>query len=66
MVATAPPDDLLAAAALAAAATARPAGRWRRRLAGYGDARVHGGRVLVGERSWDDAAIRPEATARCA
>jgi acetyl-CoA/propionyl-CoA carboxylase biotin carboxyl carrier protein len=54
----APPEDLVPAAVLAAAGAARPAGPWRRPLEGHGEARVGGGRVTVGERSWT-AAIRP-------
>jgi acetyl-CoA/propionyl-CoA carboxylase biotin carboxyl carrier protein len=57
-LATAPPDDLAPAAVLAAATTATPAGPWRRHLAGRGAARVHGGRVVIGDRSWEGAAIR--------
>ena len=52
------PDDLVPAAALAAAGTARPAGPWRRRLAGHGEARVFDGCVTLGERSWDAVALR--------
>jgi acetyl-CoA/propionyl-CoA carboxylase biotin carboxyl carrier protein len=43
---------------LAAAGTAHPAGPWRRALDGYGEARVAGGRVTVGDRAWAGAAIR--------
>jgi acetyl-CoA/propionyl-CoA carboxylase biotin carboxyl carrier protein len=57
---TAPPDDLVAAAMLAAAGSSRPAGPWRRALEGHGDARVGDGRVTVGDRTWDGAAIRLE------
>jgi acetyl-CoA/propionyl-CoA carboxylase biotin carboxyl carrier protein len=63
------PDDLLPAAALAAAGTARPAGPWRRRLAGHGTVRVEGGRVTNGDRAWDAGAVRldgRDATARIA
>jgi acetyl-CoA/propionyl-CoA carboxylase biotin carboxyl carrier protein len=60
-LATAPPDDLVPAAVLAAATTATPAGPWRRRLAGHGGARVHGGTVVVGDRTWEGAAIRRDA-----
>jgi acetyl-CoA/propionyl-CoA carboxylase biotin carboxyl carrier protein len=52
------PDDLVPAAALAAAGSARPAGPWRRRLAGRGEARVFEGRVTLGERSWDPVSLR--------
>jgi acetyl-CoA/propionyl-CoA carboxylase, biotin carboxylase, biotin carboxyl carrier protein len=55
------PDDLAPAAALAAAGSARPAGPWRRRLAGYDEVRIADGRVTLGDRSWDDAAIRFDA-----
>jgi acetyl-CoA/propionyl-CoA carboxylase biotin carboxyl carrier protein len=55
---TAPPDDLVPAAMLAAAGTARPAGPWRRALDGLGEARVGAGRVTVGERTWEGAAVR--------
>ena len=51
-LAVAPPDDLVAAAALAAAGTAHPAGPWWRALDGHGLARVEGGVVTVGERTW--------------
>jgi acetyl-CoA/propionyl-CoA carboxylase biotin carboxyl carrier protein len=54
----APREDLPAAAVLAAAGSAHPAGPWRRRLAGHGDARVHDGQVSIGERSWEHAAVR--------
>jgi acetyl-CoA/propionyl-CoA carboxylase biotin carboxyl carrier protein len=57
---TAPPDDLVPAAMLAAAGTARPAGPWRRALDGPGEARVADGRVTVGDRAWEGAAIRFE------
>jgi acetyl-CoA/propionyl-CoA carboxylase biotin carboxyl carrier protein len=50
--AAAPPEDLVAAAMVAAARSARPPGPWRRALDGHGEARVGGGRVRVGERSW--------------
>ncbi len=53
-----PPVDLVPAAMLAAAGSATPEGPWRRALDGHGEARVGGGRVSVGERSWV-AAIRP-------
>jgi acetyl-CoA/propionyl-CoA carboxylase, biotin carboxylase, biotin carboxyl carrier protein len=53
-----PPDDLVAAAALAAAGTARPAGPWRRRLAGYGEVRVLDGRITLGERTWSPVSLR--------
>jgi acetyl-CoA/propionyl-CoA carboxylase, biotin carboxylase, biotin carboxyl carrier protein len=56
-----PPDDLAAAAVLAAAGAATPHGPWRRRLAGHGEAQVRDGRVVVGDRAWDGAAIRPGA-----
>ncbi len=52
-----PPEDLLPAAALAAAGTATPPGPWWRRFED-GTARVHQGRVTIGERSWE-AAVRP-------
>ena len=55
------PDDLVPAAMLAAAGTARPAGPWRRALAdGLGEARVGGGAVTVGDRTWTAAAIRDD------
>jgi acetyl-CoA/propionyl-CoA carboxylase biotin carboxyl carrier protein len=57
---TTPPPDLAPAAALAAAGTARPAGPWRRRLAGHGEARVRDGRVHLGDRTYS-AAIRRDA-----
>jgi acetyl-CoA/propionyl-CoA carboxylase biotin carboxyl carrier protein len=57
---TTPPPDLAPAAALAAAGTARPAGPWRRRLAGHGEARVRDGRVRLGDRTYS-AAIRRDA-----
>jgi acetyl-CoA/propionyl-CoA carboxylase biotin carboxyl carrier protein len=57
----APPADLLPAAALAAAGTARPAGPWRRRLAGHGEARIADGVVTVGDRAWAGAAVRVDA-----
>jgi acetyl-CoA/propionyl-CoA carboxylase, biotin carboxylase, biotin carboxyl carrier protein len=53
-----PPDDLVAAAALAAAGTARPAGPWRRRLAGHGEVRVLDGRITLGERTWSPVSLR--------
>ncbi|MGZ4270869.1 MAG: acetyl/propionyl/methylcrotonyl-CoA carboxylase subunit alpha, partial [Solirubrobacteraceae bacterium] len=52
------PDDLVPAAALAAAGAARPAGPWRRRFVGHGEARVLDGRVTLGERSWDQVSLR--------
>jgi acetyl-CoA/propionyl-CoA carboxylase, biotin carboxylase, biotin carboxyl carrier protein len=55
------PVDMAPAAALAAAGTAHPLGPWRRRFAQHGEARIAGGRVTFGERSWDDAAIRFDA-----
>jgi acetyl-CoA/propionyl-CoA carboxylase biotin carboxyl carrier protein len=55
---TAPPDDLVPAAMLAAAGTERPAGPWRRALDEHGEARVGQGRVTVGDRVWEHAAIR--------
>jgi acetyl-CoA/propionyl-CoA carboxylase biotin carboxyl carrier protein len=58
-----PPDDLVAAAVLAAAGTAHPAGPWRRALAGHGEARVAGGTVGIGDRTWPDASIRPAVDA---
>jgi acetyl-CoA/propionyl-CoA carboxylase biotin carboxyl carrier protein len=60
-LAVAPPADLAAAAVLAAAGTATPAGPWRRALDGLGEARIAGGAVSVGERTWDGARIRPGA-----
>jgi acetyl-CoA/propionyl-CoA carboxylase biotin carboxyl carrier protein len=54
----APPDDLVPAAMLAAAGTEHPAGPWRRALDGHGEARVGDGRVVVGDRVWEHAAIR--------
>jgi acetyl-CoA/propionyl-CoA carboxylase biotin carboxyl carrier protein len=54
-LAVGPPDDLIAAAMLAAAGTATPEGPWRRALAGHGEARVAGGTVTVGERTWTAA-----------
>jgi len=63
-LATSPPDDLVPAAVLAAATTATPAGPWRRRLAGHGDARVHDGEVVVGERAWAGAAEIGRASCR--
>jgi acetyl-CoA/propionyl-CoA carboxylase biotin carboxyl carrier protein len=57
----APPDDLVPAAMLAAAGTPAPAGPWRRALADHGEARVDGGRISVGERTWADVALRPAA-----
>ena len=60
---TAAPWDLIAAAVLAAAGSARPAGPWRRNLVEYGEARVHDGRVSVGDRS-HEAAIRFESASR--
>ncbi|HWH96450.1 MAG TPA: biotin carboxylase N-terminal domain-containing protein [Baekduia sp.] len=51
-LAVAPPLDLAAAAMLAAAGTAHPAGPWRRSLEGFGEARVGGGIVTIGERTW--------------
>jgi len=56
-----PPADLVAAAALAAAGTAHPAGPWRRALDGHGAARVRGGAVTVGDRTWAGAALRHDA-----
>jgi acetyl-CoA/propionyl-CoA carboxylase biotin carboxyl carrier protein len=58
-LAVAPPEDLAAAAMVAAAGTASPAGPWRRALDGLGEARVGGGRVTIGDRSW--AAGEPRA-----
>ncbi len=60
------PDDLVPAAALAAAGTARPAGPWRRRFVGHGEARVLDGCVTLGERSWDQVSLRrdPDGAAR--
>jgi acetyl-CoA/propionyl-CoA carboxylase biotin carboxyl carrier protein len=55
------PDDLVAAGALAAAGSAHPQGPWRRRLAGHGEVRVRDGRVTVGDRVWEPAAIRFDA-----
>jgi acetyl-CoA/propionyl-CoA carboxylase, biotin carboxylase, biotin carboxyl carrier protein len=59
--ATPPPDDLVPAAMLAAAGTPRPAGPWRRALADHGEARVGDGRVAVGDRVWEDVALRLDA-----
>jgi acetyl-CoA/propionyl-CoA carboxylase biotin carboxyl carrier protein len=56
-----PPGDLVPAAMLAAAGTPTPAGPWRRALEGHGEARVDGGRVSVGDRSWEAVALRPAA-----
>jgi acetyl-CoA/propionyl-CoA carboxylase biotin carboxyl carrier protein len=58
-LAVAPPEDLAAAAMVAAAGSASPAGPWRRALDGLGEARVGGGRVTIGDRSW--AAGEPRA-----
>ncbi len=57
-LAVAPPEDLVAAAMVVAAGSASPAGPWRRALDGHGEARVGGGRVSVGERSWAAAGPR--------
>jgi acetyl-CoA/propionyl-CoA carboxylase biotin carboxyl carrier protein len=59
----APPEDLVPAAALAAAGTATPAGPFRLRLEGHGEARVADGAVRCGEREWR-ADVRPVAAGR--
>jgi acetyl-CoA/propionyl-CoA carboxylase biotin carboxyl carrier protein len=62
-LAVAAPEDLAAAAMVAAAGSASPAGPWRRALDGLGEARVGGGRVTVGDRSWAASEPRAGATA---